>query len=237
MEVYALDTRLLNFDTTSISVHGAYENSEPGEYEDDPPHVTRGFSKDHRPDLKQVVFGLTTCHDEDVPLLGRVTDGSRSDSDENNFNIGQVAAVAPDLANMVLVADCKLFSGRNLLKARSHGLKVLTLLPRSVGLWQEAYDAVSTELSSAPVLREKTRLSEEVDDEGELLSQTEEVLARWRGLPVELVYHFEDEDKKRHAIELRALVVHSTELEATKRQASSARSPSAGERSSERSSA
>jgi transposase len=54
----ALDNNLLDLtnpiDTTTLSVHGAYE------IEDDPKdiEVTYEFSQDHRPDLKQVVLSL-----------------------------------------------------------------------------------------------------------------------------------------------------------------------------------
>ena len=41
---------LNHIDTTSLSVHGQYNVDEPGAIE-----LKHGFSKDHRPDLKQVV--------------------------------------------------------------------------------------------------------------------------------------------------------------------------------------
>jgi len=43
-------------DTTSIALHGAYDVT-PAE---GAPAAKRGFSKDHRPDLKQLVFGIHT---------------------------------------------------------------------------------------------------------------------------------------------------------------------------------
>lgn len=33
-----------------------------------PPRITRGINKDHRPDLKQLVFGLNATGDGAVPI-------------------------------------------------------------------------------------------------------------------------------------------------------------------------
>jgi len=57
IEIFDLDVSLACFDTTGVSLHGKYETSAPGDTEDPNsiPHVTYGYSKDHRPDLKQVL--------------------------------------------------------------------------------------------------------------------------------------------------------------------------------------
>ena len=41
--------------------------------------ITQGYSRDHRPDLKQCVLSLITTSDGDIPLLMRVGDGNESD--------------------------------------------------------------------------------------------------------------------------------------------------------------
>lgn len=75
----ALDNNLLDavhrVDTTSLSVHGAYE------VDDDPKiiEVTHGFSKDHRPDLKQVVLSLVVNGPSSIPLWMDPLDGNNSD--------------------------------------------------------------------------------------------------------------------------------------------------------------
>lgn len=46
--------RFLHMDTTSLSVYGQYEKKQ----EDESLTITHGYSKDHRPDLKQFKFGL-----------------------------------------------------------------------------------------------------------------------------------------------------------------------------------
>ena len=63
---YDLGLTSLHFDTTSIKLQGDYAlSSEPDDPEDPSavPNVTYGYSKDHRPDLKQIVLGLTVSGD------------------------------------------------------------------------------------------------------------------------------------------------------------------------------
>ena len=66
---------LLHTDTTSFSLFGDYPGSAP---DGDAPHITYGYSKAHRPDLKQIVVGLTTDAVGQI-LLGDVLAGNTSD--------------------------------------------------------------------------------------------------------------------------------------------------------------
>ena len=43
------------------------------------PAITFGHSKDHRPDLKQLVFILTVSADHAVPVIYRLASGNTSD--------------------------------------------------------------------------------------------------------------------------------------------------------------
>jgi len=69
---------------TSLSFIGAYESEEFGSHTDgsgQPPLVTYSYSKDHRPDLKQIMFGSLVSRDGGVQLYGKALDGNRSDSE------------------------------------------------------------------------------------------------------------------------------------------------------------
>ena len=78
---HSLDLSHLHFDTTSLTLYGEYKT------DDEHPLVTYGHSKKHRPDLKQVLFGMTVTQDGNIPITGRITAGNTSDSAENRFNI------------------------------------------------------------------------------------------------------------------------------------------------------
>jgi hypothetical protein len=55
IEQFELETERIHHDTTTVTFTGRYKTSVRK------PRITRGISKDHRPDLKQLVFGLYTA--------------------------------------------------------------------------------------------------------------------------------------------------------------------------------
>jgi len=64
----------LHADTTSVSVYGEYDLDD----DETALHVTYGFSKDKRPDLKQFMYGLGVTQDG-LPVIGQVRDGNEPD--------------------------------------------------------------------------------------------------------------------------------------------------------------
>lgn len=71
-----VDSSCQSFDTTSFSCSGQYDN----ETDEACVEVTYGYSKDHRPDLKQIVTELLVTHDNGVPLIMKNWDGNSSDT-------------------------------------------------------------------------------------------------------------------------------------------------------------
>jgi transposase len=70
----------LHLDSSSFHVDGEYlqpqaEVAEPGAI-----RITHGYSRDHRPDLKQFIVDLMCSGDGDIPLYLRVGDGNETDS-------------------------------------------------------------------------------------------------------------------------------------------------------------
>ena len=88
----------LSFDTTSISVWGEYANydkSDDAPADDGTPRapcVTYGHSKDHNPDLKQVMAELL-CVERGVPIFGRCIDGNASDKTNNNKMLTKISSL------------------------------------------------------------------------------------------------------------------------------------------------
>lgn len=68
---FNVDARFRHLDTTSMSVHG--------EYEEGMGLVEFGYSKDNNPDLKQFMISLMSSQDGDVPLLAQTISGNSSD--------------------------------------------------------------------------------------------------------------------------------------------------------------
>ena len=217
VEVYGFEVDRLHFDTTTLKLFGKYDEygADFGDPEnpDAAPAIVHGYSKDHRPDLKQATFALSVTHGDGLPVLSRVTDGNRADSLENASHIERIAETFPPHLRPTLIADCKLFGGRNLLLARQHGIRIVTLMPRHVGLWDTLFEPVAEQLPSAPRLRERVRRTVEEDEDGTLELLEETGLAEWRGLSSATVYPWKDEDGEVHEIPLRGLVVWSNDQE------------------------
>jgi len=63
----------------------------------DPPlfQITHGYSKDKRPDLKQLVLAML-CGDANVPILGKLEDGNASDKAINHRLLSNVPGEGED---------------------------------------------------------------------------------------------------------------------------------------------
>lgn len=72
-----IDQRFNSLDTTSFSLFGEYVP----ETDQQAILVTHGYSKDHRPDLKQAVLELLVSQDGGVPLVSQSWDGNTSDTE------------------------------------------------------------------------------------------------------------------------------------------------------------
>ncbi len=190
---HSLGLSHLHFDTTSLSLYGEYKTDE------EDPLVALGFSKQHRPDLKQVLFGMTVTQDGNVPITGRITSGNTSDSKENRFNITSLRNIIPDLSKSILAADSKFFSGTTLDMAYENNLSFVTLVPKTVGLRDE-------------LVKEEGDFQLLLTKEGRKKGTFEE----YRGYSVIRPYVYETEDGKKVERTIRFLVVESTTLEKKK---------------------
>jgi transposase len=79
-ERLGLTPRLAHLDSTSVHVDGRdNRDEEPAEQVI---HITRGSSRDHRPDLNQVLLELIVEHPAGLPLLMQPLSGNSSDGQE-----------------------------------------------------------------------------------------------------------------------------------------------------------
>jgi transposase len=92
--------------------------------------ITNGFSKDHRPDLKQLLFILTTSADGGVPVQFRCADGNTNDS-ITHIESWEALRRAAGKADFLYVADSKLCSHDNMSHIQQHGGRFVTVMPRS----------------------------------------------------------------------------------------------------------
>jgi len=129
----AFEVRLdeLHADTTSVSFTGQYPDqvgvSIRGQR---PPFITRGFSKDHRPDLKQLLIKLTTSSDGDVPVQFRVEDGNTSDA-RTHVSTWETLRGVTGTSDFLYVADSKLCAREVMDAIDAAGGRFLTVMPRT----------------------------------------------------------------------------------------------------------
>jgi transposase len=111
---FGLERRYVHFDTTSRSVWGDYEFAEE---QDVPFHVTYGYSKDKRPDLKQFVLSIL-CVDRAVPIWGKPEDGNASDKTLNTTVLSEIAHILArhgvQRGAYIYIADAALVTEENL---------------------------------------------------------------------------------------------------------------------------
>ena len=83
---FKVDTSYAHLDSTSFHLHGEYNNIETSENDQERPIlITKGYSSDHRPDLKQCVLDLIVSSDSGIPLFMRTGDGNESDKAVRSF--------------------------------------------------------------------------------------------------------------------------------------------------------
>lgn len=127
---FNLSTKSLHLDSSSFSVEGSYEigSSDESTKSIESVKITYGYSKDHRPDLKQFIMDVICTGDGDVPLFVRVADGNESD----RAIFAQLIEQFKQEWNLdsIYVADSALYSAENLQQLGQ--LNWITLVPRSI---------------------------------------------------------------------------------------------------------
>jgi len=118
-------------DSTSVSFCGRYSAASGRSIRQRrAPAINFGFSKEHRPDLKQLMFILTMSADGNVPVAFRCADGNTSDSRTHIETWTALRALA-GRADFLYVADSKLCSRENMDFIDRAGGRFVTVLPRN----------------------------------------------------------------------------------------------------------
>ncbi len=94
------------------------------------PAITYGYSKDHRRDLKQLLFCLTTSADGGVPVQFRCADGNTNDS-TTHIETWEALCAVSGRADFLYVADSKLCTRENMDYIDRRRGRFVTVLPRS----------------------------------------------------------------------------------------------------------
>ncbi len=130
-QAFDLSMTELHNDSTSIKFCGQYQAAAGRSIRGKrAPFITRGYSKDHRPDLKQLLFILTTTRDGAVPVQFRSEDGNRNDSRTHEQTWDSLCK-ATGSKDFLYVADSKLCGGQALDYLHGNGGRFVCVMPRS----------------------------------------------------------------------------------------------------------
>jgi hypothetical protein len=130
VRAFDIDLKQMHNDTTTVTFSGAYRNQEPAERPERPPRITFGYNKDHRPDLKQLLFSITVSNDGAVPVHCKTYDGNVSD-DQVHIETWSFLRELVGHADFLYVADCKLCTHENMSHIATRQGRFLTVLPRT----------------------------------------------------------------------------------------------------------
>jgi transposase len=95
--------------------------------------MTHGVNKDYRPDLKQLVLGMSVTADGAVPLVHEIYDGNQTDDRLHPANHARLRKLLKR-SDFIYVADCKLVTEDNLRKITACDGLFVSVMPRS---WKE----------------------------------------------------------------------------------------------------
>lgn len=136
VRAYQISPAELHNDSTSLKLYGTCQprggpdagaGPGPGRRA---PRPARGHSKDHRPDLRQLVWILTASADGAIPFTARLADGNTTDDTTHIATWTECAAIA-GTPGFLYVADSKLATGTNMAWIDSRHGRFVTILPRS----------------------------------------------------------------------------------------------------------
>lgn len=131
VEIFDVAVDELHNDSTTVSFYGQYAQAQGRTLRGKrAPAITYGFSKAHRPDLKQLLFILTTSDDGGVPVQFRCEAGNCSDSRTHEQSWDALCRVA-GRTDFLYVADSKLCSRDAMNHIDKHHGRFVTVMPRS----------------------------------------------------------------------------------------------------------
>lgn len=124
----------IHSDTTSLSLYGEYPDLTNIE-------IVRGYSKDHRPDLKQILFGLSTVRG--IPIYGNIDNGNQDDHTWNLNTIAKLTGLVKEQfdGRAIYVADVAVITKDNLVGFYDAKMHFISRLPATYSLCEKLKQA------------------------------------------------------------------------------------------------
>jgi transposase len=140
LHVFGIEHDFVHLDNTSFSLEGDY--ARPSE---DPKavRITHGYSRDHRPDLKQVVVSLICSYQSSIPVWLQELDGNCADKESFPRIIQAYISQMKADELPYFIADSALYSEKsiNILSQ----VKWITSIPETLNEVKELYKSITPE--------------------------------------------------------------------------------------------
>ena len=156
----------LHNDSTTVTFCGAYAQAAQERLQRGRPTsaITWGHNKDHRPDLKQLLYILTVSEDGGVPVHFEVRSGNVTDDQTHQATWDLLCQLA-GRRDFLYVADSKLATADNMAYLHQRGGRFVTVLPKT-----RAEDGAFRELVARGLVAWRP-LWDKTDEEGNLLDR------------------------------------------------------------------
>ena len=142
---YKIDIDFAHTDTSSFSLSGQYESEVAQEAEEKrgAVKITHGYSKDHRPDLKQVVVTLITNQKGRIPLWLEALDGNSSDKSSFPESVNAYCQHLKEADTPCFVLDSAAYTAENIANWGSKK-QWITRVPKTISEAQTALRSIAT---------------------------------------------------------------------------------------------
>jgi transposase len=131
VRTFEVDLSELHNDSTTVTFTGQYFGARGALVKGRPTHrITFGHNKDHRPDLKQLLWILTTSSDGSVPVWCSVDHGNTTD-DKTHIETWETLRRLVGGVDFLYVADSKLCTKENMAHIAQPSGRFLTVLPKT----------------------------------------------------------------------------------------------------------
>jgi transposase len=149
------DSKVIN--ETKGAAEGPEENAPKTEDSPSVIQITKGYSRDHRPDLNQVILQLIVENQAGIPLLMKPLDGNSDDKtsfrDTIKAHLAQLKAAHP---LKYIISDSALYTKKSLQTlAQNPSIHWITRVPETLNEAKEALEEAN--ISEMTVIDEQTR--------------------------------------------------------------------------------
>lgn len=140
LSTYDIDHRFVHLDSTTFSFQGKYDTETDAEHAI---HITHGYSRDQRPDLKQAVVHLICSYRSQFPVWFKALDGNQCDKTNFPNTIREYLSQLRGSDAPYFIADSALYSAQNI--AKLSDVRFITRVPETLKAVKELYQTISTE--------------------------------------------------------------------------------------------